>query len=124
MDRMREIYLYCAAGMSMLALACSIYQAMNNEKASAGVLATIFFATGLLVFLPHLESIKALWVAARLNRRLGRAEEILGKLQRLAIISGKATYMQMGLGNRFDMPSAKEKQALLDQVNQLLAEMN
>jgi hypothetical protein len=47
---------------------------------------------------------------------LDRAKEISESLSRLAAISAKGTYMQMAYANRMGGPSAKERQAVLDDV--------
>ena len=123
MDRIREILLYVAAAFAMLSFACAVYQAMNKEPASAGILAAIAIVCTLLVFFPQLEMIKAFGIEARLSKTLDRAEEILGKLQRLSTISARTSYMAMAWGNRMGSPSAKDKQAVLDEVDQQLADL-
>jgi hypothetical protein len=123
MDRIRDILLYVAAAFAMLSFACAVYQAMNDKLTSAGVLAAISVACTLLVFFPKLEMFKAFGVEARLSKTLDRAEEILQKLQRLSIISARTSYMTMAWGNRMGTPSAKDKQAVLDEVDQQLADL-
>jgi hypothetical protein len=124
MDRIRDILLYVAAAFAMLSFACAVYQAMNEKLASAGVLAAISVACTLLVFFPKLEVFKAFGIEARLSKTLDRAEEILGKLQRLSIISARTSYMTMAWGNRMGTPSAKDKQTVLDDVDKQLADLN
>jgi hypothetical protein len=60
---------------------------------------------------------------AVLNKTLDRAEEIIGRLQRLSAISARTSYMTIAWGNRMGAPSAKEKQAVLDEVDNQLAEL-
>ena len=124
MDRIRDILLYVAAAFAMLSFACAVYQAMNEKLQSAGVLAGIAVACTLLVFFPRLEMLKAFGIEARLSQTLDRAEEILRKLQRLSVISARTSYMVMAWGNRMGSPSAKNKQAVLDEVDRQLAELN
>lgn len=54
-------------------------------------------------------------------RTLNEADEILAKLRELAVINAKATYMNIGVGNRMGPRSAVRNQAMLDEIdNQLL----
>jgi hypothetical protein len=124
MDRVREIFLYFVAALAMFALLCAVYQAMNNKLGSATVLGTIFLVGSLIVFIPQLEVLKAWGVEARLRQSLDRAEEIIGRLRQLSVISAKATYTAMTWSNRLGAPSAKEKQALLDQVDEQLTSLD
>jgi hypothetical protein len=123
MDRLREIFLYFVAALAMLSLLCAVYQAMNNSLRSAGVLATIFLVSALIVFIPQLEMLKAWGVEARLNKTLDRAEEIIGRLRRLSTVSARVTYLTMAWSNRWGVPPAKEKMAVLDDINKQLEEM-
>jgi hypothetical protein len=124
MDRMKEIFSYFLAAMAMLLLLGSGYQAINERLASAGVLAGLFIAAAFLLYLPQLETFKAFAVEVRLRQSLDRAEEILGRLKGLAIISAKVSYMTLAWGNRIGSPSAKQKQAILDGVNEQLVALN
>jgi len=60
MDRVREIFLYFVAGLSMFALLCAVYQAINDKNGSALALGAIFLVGALIVFIPELEVLKAL----------------------------------------------------------------
>lgn len=124
MERVRDILLYFVAALAMFSLLCAVYQAMNNMLRSAGLLATIFLVATLIVFIPQLEVLKAWGVEAKLRHSLDRAEEIIGRLRDLSTISARATYLTIAWGNRIGSPSAKEKQRLLDGVNQQLVALN
>jgi hypothetical protein len=124
MDRLRDILLYVVAAFAMLSFACAVYQAMNEKQISAGVLGTIAVACTFLVFFPRLEVFKAFGVEARLSQTLDRAQEILQELQRLSVISARTSYMTMAWGNRMGTPAAKDKQAVLDEVDRQLADLN
>jgi len=124
MDRVRDILLYVSAAFAMLSFACAVYQAMNDKVGSAVTLAGLGVACTLLVFFPRLEVFKAYGVEARLSQTLDRAEEILQKLQRLSVISARTSYMTMAWGNRMDTPAAKDKQAVLDEVDKQLIDLS
>jgi hypothetical protein len=68
MDRVRDIFLYFVAALTMFSLLCAVYQAMNDRLGSAGTLAVIFLVGALIVFIPQLEVLKALGVEARSER--------------------------------------------------------
>jgi hypothetical protein len=118
MDRVRDIFLFFVAAPSMFALLCAVYQAMNDKPLSAATLGTIFLVGALILFIPQLEVLKAWGVEAKLRQSLDRAEEIIDRLRRLSVISAKATYTATAWGGRIGGPSAREKQALLDQVDE------
>lgn len=124
MERVRDIFLYFVAALAMFALLCAVYQAMNDKKASAITLAAIFFVCAMIVFIPKLDVLEAWGVKAQLNKTLDRAEEIIGKMKRLSEINARASYMTMAWSNRMGTPSAKEKQAILDEVDAQLSDLN
>jgi hypothetical protein len=124
MDRVRDIFLYFVAALAMFALLCAVYQAMNDKKGSAATLAAIFFLCAMIVFIPKLDVLEAFGVKAQLNKTLDRAEEIIGKMKRLSEINARASYMTMAWSNRLGAPSAKEKQAILDEVDAQLTDLN
>jgi hypothetical protein len=124
MDRVRDILLLFAAGMAVFALICCIYQAMNDKVAPATLLAAVFLVCVMVVFLPRLEILEAWGVKAHLVRTLDEADQILEKLRKTALTSAKATYLNIGWGNRMGTPSAREKQAMLDEIDNQLRELN
>jgi hypothetical protein len=123
MDRVRDAFLYFVAGMSMLSLLLAVYQAMNNSLKSAGVLAAVFFVSTMIVFIPQLEVLKAFGVEAKLREKLNEADVIIAKLNRLSALSAKVSYTMMAWGNRFDGPSAKDRQAIIDEVDRQIADL-
>jgi hypothetical protein len=124
MDRIRDIFLYFVAALAMFSLLCAIYQAMNDKNVSAGTLGGIFLVSALIVFIPQLEVLKAWRVEAKLKQSLDRAEEIIGRLKQLSVLSAKATYITMTWENRLGSPSAKDKQQLLDEVDKQLESLD
>ncbi|WP_257179602.1 MULTISPECIES: hypothetical protein [Bradyrhizobium] len=99
------------------------FEGFNQRIPSAIFLGTLGVVCTFMVYMPKLEVFKVWGVEARLNRTLDRAEEILGKLQHLSVISAKATYMTFAWSNRFGSPGAKAKQAILDDVDRQLDEL-
>jgi hypothetical protein len=124
LDRLRDIVLFIAGAMAIVSLILSLYEGFNQRIGTASFLAGLFVASTLIVFLPKLEVFKAWGVEARLTKTLDRAEEIIGKLRRLSLISAKASYMNAAWSNRMASPSTKEKQAMLDEVDQQLTDLN
>jgi hypothetical protein len=124
MDKVRDIFSYFVAALTMFAFLGAVYQAFQNEKGSAVTLGTLFLIGALIVFLPQVEFIKTLGVEAKLRQTVNEATAILERLKRLSAISAKSTYMSMAWGNRMGSPSAKEKQAVLDEVESQLIDLN
>jgi hypothetical protein len=117
MDRLKDILAYFFAAMAMFALLCSIYEAMNQRLGSASLLAGIFAAAALLVYLPQMETFKAFGVEAKLQQKLDRAEEIISKMKNLAAIDAKATYALLAWGNRLSGIPMSEKQNISDRID-------
>jgi hypothetical protein len=106
------------------ALIMAAFESFNQRIASASFLGTLGVVCTFMVFMPKLEVFKVWCIEARLTKTLDRAEEILGKLQRLSAISAKSTYMSYAWANRMGTPSARAKQTILDDVDKQLAELN
>lgn len=123
MDKIREILLFFSAAMAVFAMICAVYQAMHERNSSATVLGGLFLVSVLVVFLPKLEVLEAWGVKAHLVRTLNEADEILAKLRQLAITNAKAVYMNVSWGNRMGSPSAKDKQAMVDEVDAQLRDL-
>jgi hypothetical protein len=122
-DKVRDIFSYFVAAMAMFAFLGAVYQAFHNEKGSAVALGTLFMIGALIVFLPQVEFIKTLGVEAKLRQTVNEATAIIEKLKRLSAISAKSTYMQMAWANRLDGPTAKTKQAVLDEIDSQLSDL-
>lgn len=126
MDKVRDILLYFVAALAMFSLLCAVYQAMHGQNGSATVLGAIFVAGTMIVFIPQLELLKVFGVEAKLREvkdTLTEAQVLTKKLNKLAVINARVSYILMGWGNRLDGPTAKEKQAILDEVDRQLADM-
>jgi hypothetical protein len=123
MDKIRDIFSYFVAAMAIFSLLGAVYQAFQNEKGSALALGTLFLVGALIVFLPQVEYIKTLGVEARLRESYKEAVATVATVRRLAEISARASYLIIAWGNRFDGPSAKERQTVLDDIDGQLAEL-
>jgi hypothetical protein len=124
MEKIRDILLFFAAAMAVFALLCAVYQAMNDRVASASLLSAIFLVCVLVVFLPKLEVLEAWGIKAHLVRTLNEADEIVAKLRRLAITNAKGVYLNIGISNRMGVTAVKEKQTLLDEIDNQLRELS
>lgn len=121
-ERMKDLLSFVIAAMAMVSLVCAVYQGMNDRIASAGVLAGVFFLATALFYLPQLDTLSAYGVQVRLRNTLDRADEIIGRLKKLAEANAKATYMNVTWGNRLGSPPATDKQKVLDDIDaQLIA---
>jgi len=120
MDKVRDIFSYFVAAMSIFTMLGAVYQAFNDQKGSALTLGTIFLVGALIVFLPQVEFIKTLGVEARLRQTVTEAVATLASVRRLAEISARASYLTIAWGNRLGTPSAKDKQSVLDDIDEYM----
>jgi hypothetical protein len=123
MDKIRDIFSYFIAAMTMFSFLGAVYQAFQKEVGSALTLGTLFLVGALIVFLPNVEFIKTLGVEARLRQTVTEAVATLESLKRLSQISARASYLTIAWGNRFGTPPVREKQAVLDQIDAQLTEL-
>lgn len=123
MDRVREILLFVAAIIAVFSFVFAVYEGANQRVPSATFLGALAIACTFLVFMPKLEVFKVWGIEARLSKTLDRAEEILGKLTRLSAISARASYLTIAWGNRLGSPSAKDKQAVLDEIDTQITDL-
>lgn len=124
LDRLRDIVLFVTGLVAIGALILAAFEGFSQRVTSAAFLGTLGVVCTFMVFMPKLEVFKVWGVEARLNKTLDRAEEILGKLRRLSLISARSSYMTMAWSNRMDGPSVRDKQAILDEVDRQLSELN
>lgn len=123
LERLRDVVLFVAGIIAVGALILAAYEGFNQRVASATFLGALGVVCTFMLFMPKLEVFKVWGMEARLVRTLDRAEEIIGKLRRLSLISARTGYMQLAWGNRMASPSAKEKQSVLDEIDAQLAEL-
>ena len=124
MDRLKDIVAFVMAVMAVFTLIAAAYQAFNNALKSATALGALCALAVTLLYLPQLEVFKAFGIEARLRHTLDRAEEIIGRLRELATINAKVTYLTMAWENRLGSPTARDKQAVLDEVDRQLIALN
>jgi hypothetical protein len=123
MDRLRDILLFVAGIVSIGSLIMAAYEGFNQRLASAWFLAALGVVCTLIVFIPQLEALKAFGIEAKLRQTYTEAVATLASVKRLAEISAKATYLTLAWGNRMGTPPAREKQAVLDEIESQLAEL-
>ena len=87
---------------------------------TAAALSGLFFLCVVLAYLPQAESVSAFAVNVRLKKNVDLAKEAIEQLRDLAKVNARVGYTTLAWGNRMGAPSAEEKKALLDQVEQQL----
>jgi hypothetical protein len=123
MDKLREIFVFVCFAMGVCALILTVYQGWSGKVAPAIILGMTALGCGSFLFLSQIKVLKLWEFQVELRETIDRAEEILGKLRRLSVISAKSSYTNLAWSNRFGGPSAKDKQLILDEVDQQLAEL-
>lgn len=98
----------------------TIYFCLRGEIKAALLMSGLFFLCILLAYFPQIESLKAFAIDVKLRKNLDRAEEILKRVRQLTIFNAKISYMVLAWQNRMGSPSAKSKQEMLDEVDQML----
>jgi hypothetical protein len=123
MDKLREIYIFVCFALGVAALILCVFQAWNEKTGSATALGVVFVVCGVFLFLSQIKAFKVWEVQVELRETLDRAEEIIGRVRKLASISARASYLTIAWGNRMGTPPAREKQAVLDEIDNQLAEL-
>jgi hypothetical protein len=123
MERLRDIVLFVSGAMAIVSIILALYEGFNQRVTSAMFLGGLFVACTLMVFLPKLEVFKAFGVEAKLQQTVTEAVATLASLRRLAEISARASYLTIAWGNRLGTPLAKDKQAVLNEIDAQLAEL-
>jgi hypothetical protein len=123
MEKLREIYVFVCFALGVVALILCVFQAWNGKIGSAAALGAAFVVCGVFLFLSQIKTFKVWEVQVELRETLDRAEEIIGRVRKLASISASASYLTIAWGNRIGTPPAREKQAVLDEIDNQLAEL-
>lgn len=123
MEKLREIFVFICFAMGSCALVLAVFQAWNGKIASAGALGMAFAVCGIVLFLSQIKTFKVWQVEVELRETLDRAEEIIGRMRKLASISARASYLTIAWGNRMGSPTAKDKQAVLDDIDAQLTDL-
>jgi hypothetical protein len=112
-------YLLAVAAAACLGLA--IFFAWQDKLKAATLLSALFVICTVLAYFPRLDSIKAFTlVDVKLKRGLDQAEEILTKIRKASVASARVAYMGTAWGGRWGGMSERDKQELLDSVNEQL----
>jgi len=123
MEKLREIYVFVCFALGVVALIICVFQAWSGKIGSASALGAAFVICGVFLFLSQIKTFKVWEVQVELRETLDRAEEIIGRVRKLAAISARASYLTIAWGNRLGTPPAREKQAVLDEIDNQLAEL-
>jgi hypothetical protein len=123
MEKLREIFVFVCFALGLVALILCVFQAWSGKIASASALGVAFLVCGLFLFLSQVKAFRVWEVQVELRETLDRAEEIIGRVRKLASISARASYLTIACGNRLGTPPAREKQAVLDEIDSQLAEL-
>jgi cell division protein FtsB len=123
MEKLREIYVFVCFALGVVALILCVFQAWNGKIGSASALGVAFVICGVFLFLSQIKTFKVWEVQVELRDTLDRAEEIIGRVRKLAAISARASYLTIAWGNRLGTPPAREKQAVFDEIDSQLAEL-
>lgn len=110
--------------VAAILLCLSVMLALLDRVPAASLIAGLFIVVALFHYLPQMESFKAYGVEAKWRARINEADEILNKLKQSTLASAKLTYMTLGWGSRFSGPRSREKQAVADQVDAALRNLN
>ncbi len=115
-------YLLSIAASICLVLAVCL--SLQENLKGAVLLSSLFFLCVMLAYFPQLERVKAFTVDVKLRKSIDHAEEVLEHLKKLSVVSAKVSYMILAWQNRWGGASVKDKQAMLDDINHLLSELN
>jgi hypothetical protein len=116
MDKLREIFLFVCFIAAVGTLILCAFQAWNGKTGSAAALGAVFVVCALFLFLSQIKAFKVWQVEVELR-------ETLDSARKLAAIIARASYLTIAWGNRLGTPPAKEKQAVLDEIDNQLAEL-
>ncbi|QQO19445.1 hypothetical protein JJB98_05780 [Bradyrhizobium diazoefficiens] len=123
MEKLREIFAFVCFAMGICSLILAVYQLWNEKFISAAGLGVAFAVCGIVVYLSQIKTFKVWQIEVELRETLDRAEEIIGRVRKLAAISARASYLTIAWGNRLGTPAATEKQAVLDDIDAQLVEL-
>ena len=123
MDKLRDIVLFVSGLLAIGTLIMAAFEGFNQRVSSAVFLGTFGVVCTFLLFMPKLEVFKVWGVEAKLQQTVTEAVATLENLKRLSEISARASYLTIAWGNRMGTPPAREKQAVLDDIDRQLAEL-
>jgi hypothetical protein len=123
LDKLREIILFVAGLVALGSLVMAVYEGFSQRLWSATFLSGLALACIMVVYLPQLEVLKAFGMEAKLRETYKEAVATLATVRRLSEISARASYLTIAWNNRFGTPPAKERQAVLDEIDAQLTEL-
>jgi hypothetical protein len=123
LDRLRDVVLFVTGLLAIGALIMAAFEGFNQRVSSAVFLATLGVVCTFLLFMPKLEVFKVWGIEAKLQQTVTEAVATLAGLRRLADISARASYLTIAWGNRMGTPPARDKQAVLDEIDAQLKEL-
>jgi hypothetical protein len=115
--------LLCSLGAA-ISLTLAIYYFVKNRHKQGMAFSVLMFICVVLAYVPQLDSIKGGFVDAKFNRTLNQANDIIARLSKMAVTNARVSYTSLAWGNRLMTPYARDKQAILDEVDQQLADLN
>ncbi len=111
---------YLLALGASVCLSSAVWLSWRNELKAAALLGGLFLLCVVLAYFPRLDSIKAFSIHVQLKKSLDRADEILAQIRKVSITSAKTAYMNTAWVGRFGDMSERDKQKLLDAVDEQL----
>jgi hypothetical protein len=124
MEKLREIFVFVCFIIAVGALILGVFQAWSGKTESAYALIVAAVVCAVFVFFSQIKAFKVAEVLQVETREtLNQAKEIIERLTKLAAISARASYLTIAWGNRLGTPPAKEKQAVLDEIDSQLTEL-
>jgi hypothetical protein len=113
----------CSVGVAV-SLGLAIYYFIRNRLRQGYAFCLLMFLCVVLAYVPQLDSIKGGFLDAKFNRTLNQANDIIARLSKLAVTNARVSYSSLAWGNRWTTPYARDKQAILDEVDQQLVDLN
>jgi hypothetical protein len=122
-EKLRKIFAFVCFAMGVCSLILAVFQAWNGKVISAAALGLAFAVCAMVLYLSQIKTLKVWQVEVELRETLDRAEEIIGRVRKLASISARASYLTIAWGNRLGTPTAKDKHAVLDDIDAQLTDL-
>jgi hypothetical protein len=123
MEKLREIFAFVCFAMGVCSLILAVFQAWQGKVTSAAALGLAVAVCAIVLYLSQIKTLKVWQVEVELRETLDRAEEIIGRVRKLAAISARASYLTIAWGNRLGTPTAKDKQVVLDAIDAQLTDL-
>jgi hypothetical protein len=111
---------YLLALGALVCFGMALYFFWHESLKTAGALSALFFLCVILAYLPQAESINAFAVNVKLKQNVELAKDAIEQLRELSKVNARVGYTTVAWGNRLGSPTALEKKAILDQVDQQL----